>query len=123
VGQPGDRMLVSWDLVGARPRPEPAAGAVAAVRVVGDRPEPALDSLGPATDCTVAVPADVEALRRTDPGLAAAWRAAQRTAFTTLLAAGWSLGGFSLDAGFHLRLHHELPGQAVAEDDQGDQRQ
>lgn len=126
IGQASDRMLVSWDLEADGPRPaHPGPGAVRAVRVTDGLPQPALDRVGTATECTVAVPADVESLRRTDPELATAWRLAQREVFTSLLAAGWSVAGFSRADGFQLRLrlHHELPGQPVPEHDQSDQRQ
>ncbi|MDQ7992592.1 MAG: GNAT family N-acetyltransferase [Propionicimonas sp.] len=122
AGQASDRLLVSWDLAAATPRSDdPPRGAPAALVLADGRPLPALDALARARECTVAVPSDIEALRRTDPGLATAWRTAQRAVFTGLLASGWSVTGFSRVAGFRLRLHHELPGHPVPEHDQSDQ--
>ncbi|MEV4250790.1 GNAT family N-acetyltransferase [Streptosporangium canum] len=42
-----------------------------------------------------ATPADIEGLRKTDPGLARAWRAALRDSLGTALAAGYRVAGFT----------------------------
>jgi len=100
-----DRLLVRWDLRAPR--------VVAACRgeshpadAVAERARGAVVALGPSatggpvastTDgpvVLVAVPPDVEALRRTDPALAAHWRSAVRDALHPLLADGGRVTGF-----------------------------
>ncbi|GAB3856987.1 hypothetical protein GCM10027610_092620 [Dactylosporangium cerinum] len=49
----------------------------------------------------VAVPTDVEDLRRRDPAAATAWRLAVRAAMVGRLAAGWRVAGVSRD-GFYV---------------------
>ena len=68
-GDESDRLLVSWRLTG----PPPVAGGE--VR-------------------TVAVPDDVERLRRDDPDAARAWRLRVREQLGGALAEGWSVVGF-----------------------------
>ncbi|MEV4515924.1 GNAT family N-acetyltransferase [Dactylosporangium sp. NPDC049525] len=55
----------------------------------------------PGTRLLVAVPTDVEDLRRHDPAAATAWRLAVREAMAGRLAAGWRVAGVSRD-GFYL---------------------
>lgn len=71
-GDESDRLMVSWALA------EPAA----------ERPEDA------AIMAVVAVPDDVETLRRSDPAAAAAWRVRVRDALRGHLASGRRIGGF-----------------------------
>ncbi|WP_236794769.1 GNAT family N-acetyltransferase [Amycolatopsis sp. GM8] len=107
-----DRLLMSWDLTSAAVRtaasgePVPTdakallgQGAALALSVAADG--------GPATGpaaapvVLVAVPPDIESLRGTDPGKAAAWRAALREALGGLMAAGGRVTGFDR-AGFYV---------------------
>ncbi|MFB7595202.1 GNAT family N-acetyltransferase [Streptomyces sp. NPDC056160] len=107
-----DRLMVSWDLGGTAVRAaafgEPirtdakallARGAAVALSVDADG--------GPATGSAdapvvvVAVPADIEGLRGTDPGKAAAWRAALRETLGGLMSAGGRVTGFDR-AGFYV---------------------
>jgi predicted GNAT superfamily acetyltransferase len=114
-GTETDRMLVHWDLrcpvavAASAGRPQPASfaverslGAVVALSAdSSDRPVP-----GPPDDdqavaggsgplrFLVGVPADIEALRLADPGLAATWRTALRDALAPLLADGGHVMGF-----------------------------
>ena len=104
-----DRLLVHWELAGSavvaacagRPRRcEPPPTAVVALRrsatgapVAGSRQGDTL---------LVAVPDDIEALRRRDPGAAKEWRVAVRDALTTLLADGARFAGFDRAAGYVL---------------------
>lgn len=67
-GDETDRLLVEWDLT--RP-PSPGAG-----------------------ERTVAVPDDVEALRRNDPGAARTWRYRVRDELGGAMAEGWAVTGF-----------------------------
>jgi predicted GNAT superfamily acetyltransferase len=103
-GDDTDRLLVRWEL------DAPAVGAAAARRsaitdvnlmpgatvalACGADGKPAV--AGPAGDgvVLVAVPPDVEGLRRTDPGAAKAWRAALREVLGGLLADGARVTGF-----------------------------
>lgn len=71
-GDESDRIMVDW-AVAASPAAPPAAAEVVAA---------------------VAVPADIEALRREDPDEAARWRGAVREELTGALARGLVIGGF-----------------------------
>ncbi|MFH8562377.1 GNAT family N-acetyltransferase [Streptomyces sp. NPDC017988] len=95
-GDDTDRALVAWELggPGSMASPPPVrvpAGAVTALSVqdglpvVGRLDAPAL---------LVEVPPDIEALRRTDPGAAKAWRLAMREVLGGLLAEGARVTGF-----------------------------
>ncbi len=73
AGQASDRMMIRWDLLDSSPG-------------MAQRHE---------ADVTrVTVPPDIEALRRTDPPSAVAWRAQTREAFTSLLGSGWQVTDF-----------------------------
>jgi predicted GNAT superfamily acetyltransferase len=104
-GDESDRLLVEWPLtaphvearVEALERREPhvtpvPAGAVAALADEGGRP-----AIGPVDSGTVlvAVPADIERLRRADPGTAKAWRHAVRDVLGGLMAEGRLVTGFA----------------------------
>jgi predicted GNAT superfamily acetyltransferase len=109
-GTETDRMLVHWDLRSAaageasagRPRPasfagERARGAVVALSAGEDGwPADRLPVAGGSGShrFLVGVPADVEAMRRSDPARAAAWRAALRDVLSPLLAGGARVTGF-----------------------------
>ncbi len=93
---PSDRLLVNWDLLSPRtgePPPEPA------VTVLADRAgEPVPAPLPPDTDrILIAVPGDIETLRRTDPLLARRWRLAVRETLHRRVEAGWVIEGFRSD--------------------------
>jgi predicted GNAT superfamily acetyltransferase len=79
-GDATDRVLVSWALA-APPVPTPSDDRVLE---------------------TVAVPADIEALRRESPAEAAAWRMTVREAMLTHLGAGLVVGGFDDERGYLL---------------------
>lgn len=76
-GEETDRVMVSWLL--SNPATAPAPDDVLA---------------------TVAVPADIFAIRRESPADAAAWRMRVRDAFVEHLAEGLSVGGFDADRGY-----------------------
>jgi predicted GNAT superfamily acetyltransferase len=95
---PSDRLLVTWDLLAPRtgePPPEPAH------TVLADRsgePSPVAAAVPAGTDrILVAVPADIETLRRSDPPLARRWRLAVRDALHPRIKSGWEIEGFRLD--------------------------
>jgi predicted GNAT superfamily acetyltransferase len=111
-GTETDRMLVHWDLgsdlavaacagqgqaasFGAE-RDRGAAVALSAGRGGAPLDGLALDgpALGGAQTVLVAVPADIEAMRLSDPALADAWRTALRVALSPLLDAGGRVTGF-----------------------------
>ncbi|RZQ61465.1 GNAT family N-acetyltransferase [Amycolatopsis suaedae] len=100
-----DRLLVGWDLtcpaVRAAASGTPVTADAAALRNRGAARALSVDSLGgpvagPADGPTVlvAVPPDIEHLRRTDPGRGDAWRAALREVLGGLLADGARVTGF-----------------------------
>ena len=109
-GTETDRMLVHWDLrsdvardaSAGRPRPasfdaERARGAVVALSAGPDGlPVPGLPlSGGPEPRrLLVGVPADIEAMRLSDPAGAAAWRTALRDVLSPLVAGGARVTGF-----------------------------
>jgi predicted GNAT superfamily acetyltransferase len=109
-GTETDRMLVHWDLRSAvaaeasagRPAPasfadERARGAVVALSAGDDgRPVRGLPLTGGpgARIFLVGVPPDIEAMRVSDPPLAAAWRTALRDALSPLMSSGARVTGF-----------------------------
>lgn len=99
AGQGSDRLLASWNLDASWPPAGPSSGlepatASAVLTTDGDgAPHPHLASPD-AEVLTVAVPPDIESLRRTDPALAARWRGAVRGAMAPLLDRGHIIHGF-----------------------------
>ena len=79
-GDASDRIMVSWALA-APPVPTPADDRVVA---------------------SVAVPRDIEALRREDPSDAATWRVRVRDELVGHLADGLVIGGFDDERGYLL---------------------
>lgn len=95
---PSDRLLVSWDLVAPRTGEPPAEPAVIMLAEKSGEPVVMIEPLPPDTDrILVAVPVDIEALRRSDPPLARRWRLAVREALHPAVAAGWMIEGFRSD--------------------------
>ncbi|MFD7662099.1 GNAT family N-acetyltransferase [Streptomyces sp. NPDC059788] len=86
-GDESDRVVAAWDLTAPAPpeTTELPPGAAHGLRDHEGRPEP-----GPTDAETVLIdlPDDIEALRRTDPGAAQAWRRAVRQTLGGLLAEG-----------------------------------
>jgi len=79
AGDESDRLLVVWDVHGALPTRQESY------------------AVPPAGALLVPTPADVVALRRTDPGAVARWRADTRLALTTALDDGRPIVGFTAD--------------------------
>ncbi|MFD5193866.1 GNAT family N-acetyltransferase [Streptomyces sp. NPDC058357] len=107
-----DRLMVSWDLAGTAVRAaafgEPIRTDAKALLERGAAVALSVDANGgPATGSAdapvvvVAVPADIEGLRGTDPGKAADWRAALRETLGGLMSAGGRVTGFDR-AGFYV---------------------
>lgn len=90
AGQGSDRILARWRLdapLPARPRePEPAP----AILEVGEGLVPVITATpADASAVCLALPTDMEGLRREDPNLSARWRAALREAMLERWEAGW----------------------------------
>lgn len=101
-GQPSDRMLLSWDLVGPQQATGPVpAPSFAALRRGPDGPIVDLELPPGATRVRLELPTDIEALRALQPGLAGDWRSALRTAALALLTDGWKLVDFDR-SGFYV---------------------
>jgi predicted GNAT superfamily acetyltransferase len=102
VGDPSDRLLLSWDLdapevaaaMHGTPPDEPQAAKVVSL-TEGPEGRPLERSPGDAPRLAVGTPGDIAALRAGDPALALDWRRAQRTALGGALAAGYSVVGFT----------------------------
>ena len=86
-----DRLMVHWDLVDRPVWTVPDGGELALS--VGDKGEPVRGE-SDAPVLLVAVPPDIEALRRTDPALASEWRSATREVLQGLMSADASIVGF-----------------------------
>ncbi|MBG0830328.1 GNAT family N-acetyltransferase [Planomonospora sp. ID67723] len=100
AGDESDRVLAVWRL--AEPRVAAAVGGEPcppevppdAATGLGDRDGRPVPGRADARVVLVAVPADVEALRRRDPGAAKAWRHAVREVLGGLMAEGARVTGF-----------------------------
>jgi len=99
---PSDRLLVRWDLTTSRGREPDVNGGILLLGSRGEAPAPmatdllATDraELDPPGRLLVAVPADIESLRRSNPEAATRWRLAVRDALSPALDAGWVVEGF-----------------------------
>jgi predicted GNAT superfamily acetyltransferase len=125
-GTETDRVLVHWDLCSelaadaawGRPRQASSAaererGAVTALSAgPGEFPVPSLPAGAPsgsgARTVLVGVPADIEAMRVSDPARAAAWRAALRDVLSPLLSGGARMTGFDRDGWYVVSLEGDV---------------
>ncbi|MFI7341084.1 GNAT family N-acetyltransferase [Streptomyces sp. NPDC050085] len=110
-----DRLLVEWHLAapevaaachGHPPRARRLPDAAVALGATSDGRPHARAATGPMA--LVAVPADIERLRHSDPRSAAAWRSAVRDVLGGLLADGWQVTGFDR-AGWYLLVRKDTP--------------
>lgn len=105
--QGSDRLLASWALDRettspryshdpGRPATEtPTQASASALLTATEAGQPHLHVPDPtAKQLSVAVPADVEGLRHTDPATAATWRGAVRGALAPMIERGWAVTGF-----------------------------
>jgi predicted GNAT superfamily acetyltransferase len=108
AGDASDRLYVDWRLdseraIGAArgdPRPLIPEKAQVLLDCVDDEPiASAADDGGP---LLVAVPPDIEGLRRRDPARGARWRAAVRQAITTAFTQGYRISGMTADGRYVL---------------------
>lgn len=107
VGQGSDRALVRWhldrDYLPSEVDPRVAAvrdSAVAILIVMADGAPAAQPVPASATAVTLAIPRDIEELRKTDPAQASSWRSALRNAMVPMLADGWRVTGFEPATGY-----------------------
>ncbi|MCP2341551.1 GNAT family N-acetyltransferase [Actinomadura rupiterrae] len=89
-GDESDRVLAAWDLTGTASHTPPKQPEYA-LRSKDGHPEIAATD---AATVLVELPADIETLRRSDPGAARAWRLAVREVLGGLLAGGARVTGF-----------------------------
>jgi predicted GNAT superfamily acetyltransferase len=100
AGQGSDRLFARWSLDAPWPPPREVGReldptrASAVLSSDGDGAPHPRDAPRDATVLTVAVPPDIEELRRSDPTLAARWRHAVRDAMAPLLERGYVIQGF-----------------------------
>lgn len=95
---PSDRLLVTWNLSTPRTGEPPSWPAHTVLADHSGEPVEGTEPVPPDTNrILVAVPGDIEALRRTDPSLARLWRLAVRNALHPRMKAGWEIEGFQLD--------------------------
>ena len=95
AGQGSDRLFASWALDReAVSQPSPATTASALLTATEDG-HPQLHVPDPtAQQLSIAVPPSVEALRRSNPAVAAQWRGAVRGALAPLIDRSWAVTGF-----------------------------
>lgn len=94
TGEDTDRILVRWQLTGARAvRTAAESGAADALIAEGDAPR-AMPVEESASIVRIQLPADIEQLRREAPDLAARWRSAVRDALRDYRERGWTVVGF-----------------------------
>jgi predicted GNAT superfamily acetyltransferase len=110
-GDLSDRLLLVWRLdtpgATAAARGTPVEVDVAGTVKLLDRSAagtPVRTAAGAGPGLLVAVPEDVEGLRRRDPAAAAAWRLAVRDVMAGRLAAGWRIAGFTRDGYYVMRV-------------------
>ena len=109
AGQGSDRLLASWQLTdpvvdaacGGRPRTPPRAIG-APLLIAGADQEPVIAGAEVVDDLFVrlAVPADIEGLRQTDPDLARSWRQVVRDSLGRELMTGGRVAGFDPESGY-----------------------
>ncbi len=106
AGDESDRLLVEWDLVDTRTvrccsttASEPVIPSVPSALTVDAHGAPVVaEVLAPTV--TVAVPPDIEHLRRHNPQLAGRWRAEVRSVLGGALDAGGRIEGFDREKGY-----------------------
>jgi predicted GNAT superfamily acetyltransferase len=106
AGYPSDRLYVHWDVESPEVSDVDAdalrrTGAAVVLDRAGDEPLPG--ETGPDPVRLVAVPGDIEGLRRSDPALALRWRRAVGEALPAALEAGYRIDGISRDGFYALR--------------------
>lgn len=104
MGQGSDRMLLDWFLLNdVSPQTLPVFEAFPTLRVGADGEPTAVAIPQGATDIRIGIPSDIDALRVSDPALAARWRVALRAAILQPMESGWRVIDFSRDGYYILR--------------------
>lgn len=108
IGDHTDRLLVQWDLLGQVPgraiMPRLGACTVLSIGADGDPVvQPGADG-----DRVLQVPAQIEALRRSDPPMAARWRMALREALATAARDGHRIVGLDSDSAYITRRKDQI---------------
>jgi len=96
-GESSDRLFTRWDLTAAPQGPLDAGDALLLLDDVDGAPRPSGHAVDDRARLLVRLPADVEALRRTDPATATAWRLAVRRALVPAFADGFAARGMTRD--------------------------
>ena len=116
AGDLTDRLLVSWDVASPgvaaalgrqaqNPAPHGGATVVASPLLTVDSDDrPRLHPVSGESTVAIAIPRDIAALRRDDPGLARQWRTMMRQAMVGALAEGYVFEGRLIGSGYLLRL-------------------
>ena len=115
TGQGSDRLLANWQLSQpALPRyqPDPAGQPPEDCWVLrpDERGAPLRADPAARESAACAIPADIERLRRDDPGLSLAWRQAVREVLAGAMAEGYQITGFAR-SGWYL-LEPARPGRS-----------
>lgn len=100
AGQGSDRMLIRWDLTttppeAGAPLADPRPGSHSAIENLAGAPSVYSPPPRDVNTTLIAIPREIEELRRTDPDLARRWRASTREALDGLLDNGWIITDFT----------------------------
>jgi predicted GNAT superfamily acetyltransferase len=111
AGEESDRLLVHWPVEPEEVTAPTPVGRTHAALVVADdgAPRAAPDVPADAEAVTLAVPADVEALRGSDRATASRWRATFREAYGRLHEQGWRVRGFVKSGHYVLHRPEQTP--------------
>lgn len=96
-GETSDRLFTRWDLTAPTPTREERSDGVVVLDERDGRPVILQTPADESSTLLVRLPADVEALRRTAPDAARAWRSAVRETLVPAFADGWTARGITRD--------------------------
>lgn len=91
---PSDRLLVEWNLEAPESRPDQGGTPPPVLRNIGGRPVLQWDAIAPDLPIAIAVPGDLQTIKRDAPEVALAWRQAVREAFTLSFERGYQACDF-----------------------------
>ncbi|MCW3844342.1 GNAT family N-acetyltransferase [Micromonospora yasonensis] len=97
AGDPTDRLFVRWDVA-----PAPPTDPEGRVRAGRGHPRPGAPRPGQQGALLVEIPADIEALRASDPAAASRWRYAVRDSLGGALGQGYQVTGFAPEGRYKL---------------------
>jgi predicted GNAT superfamily acetyltransferase len=90
-----DRLVVEWIIAAPQAPPVPAPVPSVATPVVSPGTQGEDPALPDAAEVLVEIPWDIQALKRSDPDAAVAWRTSTRRALEHYLGRGYHIAGFS----------------------------